>query len=105
MNKEEINKILQNMKIPEPDNSKKKATIKAAMTEFNKQKYAIQNNFKGIEEERRLTGKSRTLLTVLGEFAMKKSFVITGCATACIAVLVVGLSYFSVYKTDYKKES
>ncbi|MCP4369132.1 MAG: hypothetical protein GY797_13615, partial [Deltaproteobacteria bacterium] len=36
---------------------------------------------------------------------MKKSFVITGCATACIAVLVVGLSYFSVYKTDYKKES
>jgi Ca-activated chloride channel family protein len=104
MNDEDINEILQNMKIPEPDDSKKKATINAAMTEFNKQKHAIQNNFKGIENERRLTGKSRTFLTVLGEFAMKKSFVITGCATACIAVLVVGLSYFSVYKPDYKKE-
>ncbi len=104
MNEEDINKILQNMEIPEPDDSKKKATIKAAMTEFNKQKQAIQNNFKGIEDERRLTGKSRTFLTVLGEFAMKKSFVITGCATACIATLIAGLTYFSVYKPDYKKE-
>ncbi|MHC4267519.1 MAG: vWA domain-containing protein [Planctomycetota bacterium] len=104
MNEEDINKILQKMKIPEPNDSKKKATIKAAMTEFNKQKYANQKNLKGIEGERRLTGKSRTFLTVLGEFAMKKSFVITGCATACIAILVVGLSYFSVYKPAYIKE-
>ena len=35
---------------------------------------------------------------------MKKSFVITGCATACIAVLVAGLTYFSVYRSDFKKE-
>jgi Ca-activated chloride channel family protein len=104
MNEEDINKILQRMEIPEPDDSKKKATIKAAMAEFNKQKYAIQNNFKGIEDEWRLTGKLRRILTFLGEFAMRKSFVITGCATACIAVLVAGLTYFSVYRSDYKKE-
>ncbi len=104
MNEKDINKILQNMKIPEPDDSKKKATITAAMAEFNKQKYAIQNNLKGIEDERRLTGKFRKVLTFLGEFAMKKSFVITGCATVCITTLIVGLTYFSVYKPDYKKE-
>ena len=104
MNDEDIKKILQKMEIPEPNESKKKATINAAMSEFHKQKYAIQNNSKGIEDERRLTGKLKTVLTFLGEFAMKKSFVITGAATACIALLVVGLSYFSVYKSDYKKE-
>ncbi len=104
MNDEDINKILQKIEIPEPDDSRKKATIKVAMSEFNKQKHAIRKNFKGIEDERRLTGKSRTFLTFLGEFAMKKSFVIAGCTTACIAVLVVGLTYFSVYKPGYKKE-
>ena len=64
------------------------------MSEFHKQKYVIQNNSKGIEDERRLTGKWKTVLTFLGEFAMKKSFIITGVATACIALFVVGLSYF-----------
>ncbi len=100
MNDEKINKILQKMEIPEPDESKKEATIKAAMSEFHKQKSAIQNNTKGFEDERRLTGKWKTLFTFLGEFAMKKSFFITGAATACIVLLVVGLSYFSVYKNE-----
>ena len=104
MNDEDIKKILQKMEIPEPDESMKKATINAAMSEFHKQKSAIQNNTKGFEDERRLTGKWKTLFTFLGEFAMRKSFVITGAATACLALLVVGLSFFSVYKPDYKKE-
>ena len=72
MNEEDINKILQNMKIPEPDDSKKKATIKAAMTEFNKQKYAIQNNFKGIEDERRLTGKFRNIFNLFRRICHEK---------------------------------
>ncbi len=100
MNDEEIKEILQKMEIPKLDASKKKATINAAMSEFHKQKQAIQNNFKGIEDERRLTGKWKAVITFLGEFAIKKSFVITGAATACIVLLVVGLSYFSVYKNE-----
>ena len=38
MNDEDIKKILQKMEIPEPDESKKEATIKATMSEFHKQK-------------------------------------------------------------------
>ena len=96
MNDEDIKKILQKMEIPEPDESKKEATIKAAMSEFHKQKYVIQNNSKGIEDERRLTGKWKTLFTFLGEFAMKKSFVTSGRVTACIAILVTGFIIYSV---------
>ncbi|GJQ60759.1 MAG: VWA domain-containing protein [Candidatus Scalindua sp. AMX11] len=94
MKDEEINKILQGVEIPEPDEIKKKATIKAVMTEFHQQKLSLQKNFKGIEEERRLRGKTKTFFTFLGEFAMKKSFIITGGATALVALLVV---YFSVF--------
>jgi Ca-activated chloride channel family protein len=96
MNDEDIKKILQKMEIPEPDESKKDSTIKAAMSEFHKQKQAIQNNSKGIEDERRLTGKWKTLFTFLGEFAMKKSFVTSGRVTACIAILVTGFIIYSV---------
>ncbi|GAX59953.1 hypothetical protein SCALIN_C05_0038 [Candidatus Scalindua japonica] len=102
MNDEEIKKIMQQLDIPGPDESKKKVTVNAAMTEFNRQKQIIQKNFKGIEGERRLTGKLKTVLTFFGEFAMKKSFVITGAVTACIALLIIGLSYFSVYKSDFQ---
>ena len=92
MNDEDIKKILQKMKIPEPDESKKKATINAAMSEFHKHKYAIQNNTKGIEDERRLTGKLQTILTFIGSFIMKKQFAIAGGITVFIVVLVFILS-------------
>jgi len=96
MNDEDIKEILQKMEIPGPDESKKKATINVAMSEFHKQKYAIQNNTKGFEDERRLTGKWKKLFTFLGEFAMKKSFVTSGRVTACIAILVTGFIIYSV---------
>ncbi len=94
MKDEEIKKILQGVEIPEPDELKKKATMKAVMAEFHQQKLSHQKNFKGLEEERRLRGKKRTFFTFLGEFAVKKSFVITGGATACIALLVIFFSLF-----------
>ncbi len=103
MKDKDIQKILQKIEIPEPDESRKKATINAAMSEFHKQKQANKKNTKGIEYERRLTGKWKTVLTFLGEFAMKKSFIISGSVTACIAVLIAGLTYFSLYNSDYKK--
>jgi len=98
MNDEDIRKILQKMEIPGPDESKKKATINAAMSEFykHKHKHAIQNDTKGFEDERRLTGKWKKLFTFLGEFAMKKSFVTSGRVTACIAILVTGFIIYSV---------
>ena len=97
MKDEDINKIFQKMEIPEPDELRKKATIKAVMVEFHQQKISVQKKFKGIEAKRRLTGKSKKFLTFLGEFAMKKSFVITGSATAFVALLVIGLTYFTVF--------
>ena len=74
MNAEDIKKILQKMEIPEPDESKKEATIKAAMSEFHKQKSAIQNNTKGFEDERRLTGKWKAVITFLGERILERCF-------------------------------
>ena len=44
MKDEDINKILQKMKIPEPDESTKKATIKAVMDEYHQQKLSYQNH-------------------------------------------------------------
>ncbi|MGR3173922.1 MAG: vWA domain-containing protein [Candidatus Scalindua sp.] len=96
VNKREINKILQEMKIPEPDESTKKTTIKAVMDEFHKQKLSYQKNLKGTETERRLTGRIHIFLNLLGGFAMKRSFVIASGATAFVAILVVGLTYLSV---------
>ncbi|MDR4497771.1 MAG: VWA domain-containing protein [Candidatus Scalindua sp.] len=97
MKDEDINKILRKMEIPEPDELRKKATIKAVVAEFHQQKLSAQKNFKEIEDKRRLTGKSKTFFTFLGEFAMKKSFVITGSATAFVALLIIGLAYFTVF--------
>ena len=91
MKEQDINKILREMKIPGPDEANKEATIKAALDEFHQQKRSFQENNKGIEDERRLTGKLSTFLTFLGGFAMRKSFVISGGVTVVLAILVVAL--------------
>jgi len=92
----DIDKILQEIKIPEPDEVVKRATIKASVGEFNRQKESLQKEIKGIETERRLIGRINLFLNFLGGFAMRKSYVIAGGATAFVAILVVSLTYLSV---------
>jgi Ca-activated chloride channel homolog len=92
----DIDKILQEIKVPEPDEVVKRATIKASVGEFNRQKESLQKNIKGIETERRLIGRINLFLNFLGGFAMRKSYVIVGGATAFVAILVVSLTYLSV---------
>ncbi len=96
VNKRDINKILQEMKIPEPDEAVKKAAIKASVNEFNRQKESLRENIKGNETERRLIGRIQIFLNLLGGFAMKRSFVVAGGVTACVAIIVVSLTYLSV---------
>jgi len=92
----DIDKILQEIKIPEPDEVVKRATIKASVGEFNRQKESLQKNIKGIDTEGRLIGRIKLFLNFLGGFAMRKSYVIAGGATAFVAILVVSLTYLSV---------
>ena len=96
MKEKDIDKILQEIKIPEPDEVVKRATIKASVSEFNRQKESLQKNIKGIDTERRLIGRINLFLNLLGGFAMRKSYVIAGSATAFVAILVVSLTYLSV---------
>ena len=96
MKEKDIDKILKEIKIPEPDEVVKRATIKASVGEFNRQKESLQKNIKGIETERRLIGRINLFLNFLGGFAMRKSYVIMGGATAFVAILVVSLTYLSV---------
>lgn len=94
MKDEDINKILQKLKIPEPDETTKNATIKSVMDEFHQQKLSYQKNLKGIEGERRLTSKLRTILTFIGVFDMKKQFAIAGGITVFVGVMVYGSFYY-----------
>jgi|APSaa5957512535_1039671.scaffolds.fasta_scaffold02758_8 Ca-activated chloride channel family protein len=96
VDKKDINKILQEMEIPEPDEAVKNAAIKASVDEFNRQRESLQKNIKGNETERRLIGRIQIFLNLLGGYAMKRSYVIAGGVTACVAILVVSLTYLSV---------
>ena len=42
MKEKDIDKILQEIKVPEPDEVVKRATIKASVGEFNRQKESLQ---------------------------------------------------------------
>ena len=72
VDKKDINKILQEMEIPEPDEAVKNAAIKASVDEFNRQRESLQKNIKGNETERRLIGRIQIFLNLLGGYAMKK---------------------------------
>ncbi len=99
MKDEDINKILQKMKIPEPDEPTKKATIKAVMDEYHQQKLSYQKKIKGIEDERRLKGKLRTIFTFIGRFIMKKQFAIAGGITIFIGILIYGTAHYTVSRS------
>ncbi len=94
--KKDIKNILKEMEIPEPDEAVKNAAIKASVNEFNRQRESLRENIKGNETEWRLIGRIQTFLNLLGGYAMKKSYVIAGGVTACVAILVVSLTYLSV---------
>ncbi len=93
MKDEDINKILQKLQVPEPDEPTKKDTIKAVMGEFHLQKQSYKKKIKGIDDGRRLTGKLQTILTFMGKFIMKKQFAIAGGMTVIIGFVIYGSFY------------
>ncbi len=95
--KHDINRILKNLEIPEPEESSKRETIKAALSEFNEQKFASEKNIKGLEGKRRLKGTLLNFVTFLWRITMKKPFVISSAA-AFIVFLAFGLSYYTLFK-------
>jgi hypothetical protein len=93
MKDEDINKILQKLQVPEPDESTKNDTIKAVMDEFHLQKQSYKKKIKGIDDERRLTGKFQAILTFMGKFIVKKQFAIAGGMTVIIGFMIYGSFY------------
>ena len=94
--KHDINNILKDLKIPEPEESSKRATIKAALMEFNQQEFASEKKIKGLDSKRRLKGTLLNFVTFLGEIIMKKPFVVSS-AVAFVVFLVFGLSYYTLF--------
>ena len=101
--KHDINKILNDLAIPEPEESSKKATIKAALSEFNQQKFTAEKKVKGLEDNRRLKGTLLNFVTFLGEIIMKKPLVVSG-AVAFVTVLVFSLSYYTPFNDNLSSE-
>ena len=88
----DIKKILTDIDIPEPDESVKEATIAAAMTEFSKQKAVVEKKIKGNEKTDRPISTLLKKLTYLGECTMKRRYSWPSAITACLIVVVFGVS-------------
>lgn len=92
--KHDIEHLLKNMEIPEPDERARETTIKAAVHEFNRKKCDLQENTKGINNERRLTVVLQIFSSLFGGRIMKRPFVFAGGLTAFLAVIGFCLSCY-----------
>jgi len=94
--KHDINRILKSLEIPEPDESSKRETIKAALSEFNQQKFASEKNIKGLEGERRLKGTLLNFVTFLWRITMKKPFIVSSAAA-----FIVFLAFYTLFISNH----
>ncbi|MBU2515763.1 VWA domain-containing protein [bacterium] len=92
MKESDIKKILADNTIPEPDETVKETMIATVMAEFSKQKVTSTKKIKGKEKSNRLMSTLKSFLTYLGESTMKRRYVIPSAVTACLVVLVFGVS-------------
>lgn len=91
----DINEILKNLEIPEPDETARSNTVEAALAEFNLHNIPVQEKIiKGIEEEPRLTGILNIFYTFFGGRVMKRSFLIASGVTVLLAIAGYSLFYY-----------
>ncbi len=59
--KHDLNKIINDVEIPEPSEEAKTRALEAAMAEFRKQNASVEKKIKGIEDEELPMGKVRSI--------------------------------------------
>ncbi|MBU3915803.1 VWA domain-containing protein, partial [bacterium] len=103
--KQDLKKLLNEIEIPEPDETARKKTIAAAVAEFKKQNAMAEKKIKGFEKKRRLIDNFHSFNNFIGEIIMKKPLLITGGVTICLAFLIVGVTYNSMFDQNLSNET
>jgi Ca-activated chloride channel family protein len=95
LSEEDLKKLLDNIRIPEPGDEVREKALKTAAAEYDRLKQAEQKKHKGFSSKERLTDKP-----IKGGSVMRKSFVITaGLAAGLAALIMVIMPNFMSYRT------
>ncbi len=97
MKQEDIRKMLREIEVPEPDETAKKAAIAAAVAEFKKQTQEMQVKREQIlcQPRKRSMEKWLPRIDKIGESILSRPFLVTSGATACVVIVVFGISMYS----------
>jgi Ca-activated chloride channel family protein len=98
---DKLKRLLNSIRVPEPDEEAQERALEAAMSEFHRQKKAVKKKIKGFSLFKSLTGKRRT-----GGPVMRKPFIVTaGAAFSLILLVAVLLPQFTAYRGGPRQKS
>ena len=98
---DKLKRLLNSIRVPEPDEEARERALKAAMAEFHQQKKAVEKKTKGFSWFKSLTDKNR-----MGGPVMRKPLILTaGVTFSLILVVLVMLPQFTAYRGGSKQWS
>jgi len=101
MENDKLKRLLDSIRVPEPDEEARERALKATMAEFHQQKKADEIKIKGSSRIKSLTGKRR-----MGGPVMRKPLILTaGVAFGLILVVLLALPQFTPYRAGPRQKS
>jgi Ca-activated chloride channel family protein len=101
MENDKLKRLLNSIRVPEPDEEARERALKAAMSEFHQQKKVVEKKIKGSSRLKSLIGKKR----MGGPIMRKPLILIAGVAFSLFMVALVVIPQFTPYRGASRQKS